>query len=143
MANLKHYNPDLVDFIFGGVPISGYAEDGMIEIEEEGERFVLVKGTTGEVARSKTLARVAKVTLKLLSTSDSNDVLSAAHILDTNTEGGGGVVTCGMLDRNGRTAMVAPQSYVDGIPPIKMGSKAEERTWKLTIVNYKLFLGGT
>ncbi len=143
MSNLKHYNPDLVDFIFGGVPLSGYAEDGMIEIEEEGERFVLVKGTTGEVARSKVLARVAKVTVKLLSTSDSNDVLSAAHILDTNTDGGAGVVPVGMIDRNGRSVLVAPQGWVDGIPPVKMGSKAEERTWKLTVINYKLFAGGT
>ncbi len=143
MANLKHYNPDLVDYIFGGVPISGYAEDGMIEIEEEGERFVIVKGTTGEIARSQVLAKVAKVTLKLLSTSDSNDVLSAAHLLDTSTDGGGGVVPQGMIDRNGRSVLAAPQGWVDGIPPIKMGAKAEERTWKLTVINYKLFLGGT
>jgi hypothetical protein len=143
MANLKHYNPDLVDTIFGGVPISGFAEDGMIEIEEEGERFVLVKGTTGEIARSQVLAKVAKLTIKLLSTSDSNDVLSAAHLLDISTDGGGGVVPVGMIDRNGRSVLVAPQGWVDGIPPIKMGAKAEERTWKLTVINYKLFLGGT
>lgn len=143
MSNLKHYNPDLVDFIFGGVPISGYAEDGMIEIEEEGERFVTVKGTTGEIARSKVLAKIAKVTLKLLSTSDSNDVLSAAHLLDISADGGAGVVAAGMLDRNGRSVMAAPQSWVDGIPPVKMGAKAEERTWKITIINYKLFVGGT
>ncbi len=143
MSNLKHFNPDLVDFIFGGVPISGFAEDGMIEIEEEGDRFVLVKGTTGEIARSKVLAKVAKVTVKLLSTSDSNDVLSAAHLLDINTDGGGGVVPVGMIDRNGRSVLAAPQGWVDGIPPVKMGAKAEERTWKITVINHKLFVGGT
>ncbi len=143
MSNLKHFSPDLVDYIFGGVPISGFAEDGMIEIEEEGERFVLVKGTTGEICRSPVLARVAKVTLKLLSSSDSNDVLSAAHILDVNTPGGAGVVPNGMIERNGRSVLAAPQGWVDGIPPIKLGAKAEERTWKLTVINYKLFLGGT
>lgn len=140
---MKHWNPDQVDVIVGGVPMSGFSEDGMIELEESEERFIVVKGVDGEITRSKVVARLATLTIKLMNTSRSNDVLSALHTLDLSTSGGAGVVPFGVIDRNGTSLMAAPEGWVNGFPPVKMGKQGEERTWKCTIIDYRMFVGGT
>lgn len=140
---MKHWNPDLVDHIFGGVPLSGFAEDAMSTFEPQSETFVLVKGVDGQFTRTFQPGQWARWTIKLMSSSKSNDVLSAAHNADMLTAGGAGVVPCAVNDRNGTGLMAAAECYVEKFPNVNMGSKAEAREWSIIVVNYKLFVGGT
>ncbi len=139
----KHWNPDMVDTIVGVAPMSGFAEDGMITFVETGERFLVVVGVDGQVTRSKVVARIGKLTIKLMSSSKSNDVLSALHNLDILTPGGAGVVPLAVNDRNGTSLLAAPECWIDKFPDLNMGKQAEAREWVLTVVDYRLFVGGT
>ncbi len=139
----KFWDPDQVDVIFGGVPLSGFAEDGMITFEEQGERFITVAGVDGDVTRSKVKAKVGILTVKLMSSSKSNDVLSAAHNLDLLSPGGAGVVAGGVNDRNGTSLLASSTMWVMGFPAVNMGKQAEAREWKIQVIDYRLFVGGT
>jgi len=143
MSGLKHWNPDLVDVIGAAVPITGFAEDGMITFEEVSERFILVKGVDGQFTRSKVSGAAGILTVKLMSSSKSNDYLSALHILGLTLDGGADVAPWAVNDRNGTGLLVAPEAWPIGFPPMNMGTKAEAREWKIQCINYKLFVGGT
>ena len=140
---MKHWNPDQVDHIVGGFPITGFAEDAMSSFEQQGEAFVLVKGVDGQFTRSFQPGRWARWTIKLMSSSKANDFLSALHNADILTPGGAGVVACGCNDRNGAGVMAAPECYVEKDPVVNFSGKAETREWSIIVVNYKLFVGGT
>lgn len=139
----KHWNPDRVDTIVGVAPMSGFSEDAMIKFTESDDRFVIVKGVDGQVTRSKTVAKVGKLTISLMSSSKSNDILSALHTLDILTPGGAGVVPLAIVDRNGTSLLAAPECWIDKFPDTNMGKQAEAREWTLTVVDYQLFVGGT
>ncbi len=140
---MKHFNPDLVDHIIGGIAISGFAEDGMSTFEPQNETFVLVKGVDGQFTRSFQPGQWAKWTIKLMRSSKSNDYLSALHNADMLTAGGAGVVPCACNDRNGAGIMAAPECYVEKMPTVNSTNKAEPIEWSIVVVNYKLFVGGT
>lgn len=139
----KHWNPDQVDVIVGVAPMSGFADTGMIKLTESDDRFVIVPGIDGQITRSKKVARVGKLSIMLMSSSKSNDVLSALHSLDVLTPGGAGIVPLSIVDRNGTTLFAAPEAWIDKFPDVNMGDKAEAREWTLTVVDYALFVGGT
>ncbi len=140
---MKHWNPDQVDQIVGGIALSGFAEDAMSTFEPQNETFTLVKGVDGQFSRTFLPGQWARWTVKLMSTSKSNDVLSALHNADILTSGGAGVVPCAVNDRNGTGFMAAPECYVEKFPTVNMGNKAEAREWSIIVVNYKMHVGGT
>lgn len=140
---LKHWDPDQVDIIIGGAPMSGFADGSMIEMEEDGPRWVIVKGVDGTITRTKVLSKVMTWTLHLANTSRSNDVLSALHFVDMATSGGAGVVAGAVRDRNGSTLYTCPTQWIEGLPKDEMSDKATDRPWKVTCVDYIAFLGGT
>lgn len=140
---LKTWDPDQFDLIVGPFVIGGYAEGSGIEFEESGDRFVTVIGIDGQVVRSKVLGRVATLTVHLMNTSGSNDVLTGLHQTDINAPGGAGVVPVALRDKNGATAIAAPQGWVMGFPKLTMADKAQDTPWKIQIVDYVAFVSGT
>lgn len=140
---MKHWNPDLVDHVIGGFPLSGFSEDALSTFSPQSEAFTLVKGVDGQFTRSFQPGQWARWTIKLMSSSKSNDFLSALHNADLATPGGAGVVPCACNDRNGTGIMSAPECYVEKFPDVNHGNKAEAREWSIIVVNYKMFVGGT
>ncbi len=113
---IKHWNPDQVDVIFGGIPLSGFSEDAIIKLTEAGDRFTITAGVMGDLTRSKDPAVVGVLTVDLMLSSKSNDVLSAMHIADIEAEGGAGVVPCAVNDRNGSGLFASPEAYIIKFP---------------------------
>lgn len=140
---MKHWNPDLVDHILGGIILSGFSDDKMSSFEIQNEAFTLVRGVDGQFTRSFNPGQWGKLTISLMSSSKSNDILSALHNADQLVSGGAGVVPCAVNDRNGTGLLVAPESYVEKFATVNMGSKAEAREWTIVLVNPKVFVGGT
>ncbi len=141
--SLKFWDPDQFDLIIGPFVISGYAEGSGIEFEEDGPRFITVKGLDGQVVRSKVLAKVASFTVHVMNTSSSNDVLSGLHITDVAAPGGAGVVPVALRDKNGSTVIASPTGWVEGLPKITLADKAQDTPWKIVITDYVPFIGGT
>jgi hypothetical protein len=140
---LKFWDPDQFDLIVGPFVVSGYAEGSGVEFEEDGARFVLVKGSDGLMTRSKVLAKLASFVVHIQNTSASNDVLSGLHQTDINAPGGAGVIPVALRDKNGATAIAAPQGWVEGFPKLTLADKAQDTPWKIVIVDYVAFLSGT
>jgi Protein of unknown function (DUF3277) len=140
---IKHWSPDQVDVIFGGVPVSGFSEDAIIKLTEANDRFSLTAGVLGDLTRSKDPAVHGVLTVSLMLSSRSNDVLSAMHQADILAPGGAGVVPCAVNDRNGTGLFVAPESWIIRFPDWELAKKVGKVDWSIQVVNYKLFIGGT
>ncbi len=130
----KLYSADEVSLTIGGRPIdSGFADGEFITIEESAPRVVTAVGTDGEVAVSRNNDRRATVTVKLMSTSDGNDVLQ--DLADLNEEGPGlpGVSNLYIRDRNGRALHEGDHCWVEEMPAVSYDRGATTREWKLGV----------
>lgn len=139
----KFWDPDQVDVIIGGFTMSGFADNSMIEFEEDGDRFNEVDGVDGTMTRSKKSVRKATLTIHLQNVSNSNDILSALLETDLATPGGAGVVAGLIRDKNGATVYAISKMWVMGLPKDEMSDKATDRPWKIRCTQYKAFLGGS
>lgn len=139
----KFWDPDQFDLIVGPFVISGYAEGTGVEFEEDGPRFVLVKGLDGLITRSKVMAKVASFTIHIQNTSSSNDVLTGLHVVDINAPGGAGVVPVALRDKNGATAIASPTGWVEGFPKLTLADKATDTPWKIVFTDHVAFIAGT
>jgi hypothetical protein len=126
----KIYNADEVSFTFSGVPCtSGWADGEFVKIEQNEDAFTIVVGTDGEVARSKTNNKTARVTLTLLQTSDYNKILATIHEADKATAGGTGVLPLLVKDNNGLATFAAKSAWIVKAADVTYDRGATSREW--------------
>jgi hypothetical protein len=135
MAGSKEYDADQVVVYFNGVRVQGWADGEFFTVEQLSPAFTDVVGTDGEVTRSKTNDRRAKVTVKTMQSSASNAALSTLHNLDLNAPNGAGVGTFLMQDLQGGTIVQGDQSWIVQYPDGKMDRGAVSREWEIRIAN--------
>lgn len=128
---LKVYDADQVSVSLAGIPLSGYADGEFLRIEESADAFTSVVGTDGQATRSKTNNRLVTITLLLMQSSDSNDLLSALHQSDLSSPGGAGVGAFLARDRNGNAVYRCGQCWVKKAPNVSFGREAGPREWTL------------
>jgi hypothetical protein len=138
----KYYDADQVTVSIAGIPLSGYAEGEFLRIEQETDDFDDVAGTDGEVTRSKTNDARANVTVLLMQSSDSNDLLSALSNTDRRAPNGAGVGAFLVRDRNGRALYTAPACWVKRPPNATFDRTATAREWLIRVANLERFDGG-
>jgi hypothetical protein len=143
MGDFHEYDPDQHDCLFALVPMSGYAEDAMVTIEEDEDAFTIKKGVDGAISRSKNLGQTALVTVHLMSTSKSNATLSGLHEQDRLQPGGAGVAPILIRDRNGTSVFSSDKAWIEKRPTVTRGKEATPREWKIRVINYAFFEGGT
>ena len=78
----KTYSPADVAVIYGGAIISGFANGTFITVSRDEDAFMKSVGADGEVCRSRNANRSGSITLTLLQSSASNDVMSAFAAAD-------------------------------------------------------------
>lgn|SRR5574342_436700 len=135
------YDADEVTVSFSGIPLSGYADGAFCRIVMESDAFTDVSGTDGEVARSKTNDRRATISIMLLQTSKSNDVLSGLALLDEKAAGGKGVGVFMLRDRQGTTLHLGPETWISKRPDSEFGREAGTREWTFRCANLQSFVG--
>ncbi len=143
MGAVKEYDPDQVQILFNLVPLSGFAEDKMADIEEDGKLFELVQGVDGQTTRSKNLKRSALLTIHLLASSQLNAALSLIVAQDLLTAGGAGVGPVLIRDGNGTSLFTSAAAWIEERPKKSYGTKSEANEWKLRVVDYVFFEGGS
>lgn len=136
------YDSNQVQVSFAGIPVQGYADGDFLTITKESDAFSSVVGTDGEVSRSKTNDRRATVEIILMSTSPTNDILSAVHVADINAPGGAGVGGFLVTDLNGSSLYASGNAWVKRSPDVTYGREANERTWTLEVDVLQDFTGG-
>lgn len=140
--SVKTYDSSQVIITFGPHIITGYAEDTFISVEEMGDGISSVVGANGEKARSMSQNRSLQVTLTLLQTSKSNDVLSAAAEFDRASHGQG-ALPMAITDLTGRTLIADASSWVVKKPNSEFGATVGTREWTLETSNDAIYhVGG-
>jgi len=139
---VKTYDSSQVIITFGPHIITGYAVDTFISVEEMGDGISSVVGANGEKARSMSQNRSLQVTLTLLQTSKSNDVLSAAAEFDRASHGQG-ALPMAITDLTGRTLIADASSWVVKKPNSEFGATVGTREWTLETSNDAIYhVGG-
>ncbi len=124
---VKTYDPGQVSVVFGPNILSGFADGEQILVEANEDAFSLLMGAQGEGARTRSRDRSARVTVRLLQTSITNDVLSAILALDRLA--GEGILTLMVKDNSGRSLHLAESAWVVREPASPFGDEAGAREW--------------
>lgn len=80
------YDPGKVLVMFGAIPISGYADGSMVNVQLEGEGVRAETGTAGETAYVESHDRRATVTVRLMETAAAVNTLLSAWFNAGNVE---------------------------------------------------------
>lgn len=140
----KIYSADEVTLQIGGKLIdAGFAEGEFISIEEAAPRVVKAVGTDGEVTIGRHNDRSGTIKIKLMQTSDGNDVL--ADMAKQNEDGPGlpGVRSLYIRDRNGRAIHEADACWVEQAPTVSYDRGATVREWTLGVARLSNVIKGS
>ncbi len=141
MADVKTFDFKQVAVIVGGVPMTNFAEgDDVISIEFSKEAYELKMGADGEPTRSKSNDNSAKITLKLMKSSDSNDVLNGFYQADKLSNGG--IVSILISDKSGRESHFADKVWIQKGPNAGLGMNVSTREWVLVTGELTSTYGG-
>jgi len=138
----KVYDADQVTVSVAGIPLTGYADGEFLTIQFETDAFDDVVGADGEVTRSKTMDYRATATIKLMQTSDSNDLLSALYNTDRAAPNGAGIGAFMVRDKQGRSVYSASECWVKKPPDVSFDRTPQPREWTIRIANLAAFTGG-
>ncbi len=137
---LSTYDPSQVFITFGGFALQGIAKGSFVTVDRNEQAFTTYIGSDGEGARSKSCNKSAVITIKLMQTSDSNDILNGFAKADELANAGS--MPFMVKDGNGRTLCIAENCWVQKSPTIDFGNEAGEREWKLESDSVEEFIGG-
>lgn len=138
--SLKLYNLRDVAAVFNGIPLGGYGASGALKIEMDEPTFSKTVGVDGEVTRNVSNSRAGKVTITLMNTADTNDLLALAHLLDELTGVGVGVLL--IHDMGGRWTLASDEAWIQGQPATTFGKETDSREWVIDCATMTLFQGG-
>lgn len=134
-TKLKVYDPSEVLVQFGAITVEGYADGTFVVIEDDEDAYSMQVGTDGEAVRSKSNNRGATITITLLQSSSSNDLLSAQHNLDRLSSGGKGIAPLLIKDNNGLAIYTAETAWIQKRPSAEFAREATSREWVLRTNN--------
>jgi hypothetical protein len=139
----KIFDPNAFHVIVGGNKMQGFSSDTMAKFEFDEEATLEEVGVDGECSRSLNMNRMAKLTISLMQTSDSNDILSAMYAAQRLSSNGNDIVACRIEDSNGRLVVTGPECWVKDLPKPTWGKSAKEYEWVIRIANGEAFFGGS
>lgn len=137
---VKNYNPANILVAWNGIPIEGFADGTFVVAERANDSFSKVVGSSGEGARAKSNDKSGSVTVTLMQTSASNDLLSAALALDENS--GDAVGPLLITDLNGTTLIEAQTAWILRPPNNEFGREISNREWVFDTDSLGIFTGG-
>lgn len=137
--SVKNYDPKQVAVIVGGKIISGFADGTFVKVERNEQAFNLKVGVDGEGTRAKSNNRSGKVTLTLMQSSLSNEVLSGFAILDETS--GKGAVPLYVNDKSGNSLFTALTAWVQKFADPEYAKEVMTRTWILETDELIMFVG--
>lgn len=143
MSEFHIYDPNEVSILAANIPIEGGFADGtFVEVVFTSDAFVTVVGADGDVTRSKTNDRRARVTITLMQSSNSNQLLSALSNLDQNKSNGAGVGALLIKDNQGLSLYTAEHSWIAKHPDAAFDKTAGPRAWVFECAALVAFTGG-
>lgn len=125
------YNLKEVIITVNGIPMSGFGDNDALTVEYQEDAWTTKTGADGEVVRSRTNNEVALFRLTLMQTSEANQVLQAAILLDKAI--GRTLFGVGMVDLNRSEVLSGTDCYIQQSPQRQYNKEAGEREWVIVI----------
>lgn len=129
--DIKNY-----DVIVGDNLITGFGEGTSIEVSPEGPGFTDKVGIDGEATSSRSHDRRATLSITLMASSESNDVLSAIYAGDRAGVNGEGVLSVSIVNREGTDEYSASQARIMQEPDLALGAEVGENVWQIRMFDY-------
>ncbi len=141
MHAFEQYDPESYSVIFNAIPISGFAEDGFIDIEFDSEGYQDQIGADGHVERYKSCDQRATITFTLMASSPCNILLSAMYNDDIKTPNGLVVGPLLIRDTRGVTVFAGTQAWIQKQPKATLGAKIGNKEWKIRVAKLEALIG--
>jgi hypothetical protein len=135
--SLNTYSASDVILTIGGYQITGWES---ITIARRVDGFVPVFGIRGKHTRIPTNDTSSFITLPILQTSQSNEVLSTIHGLDL-IEGTGRLAIL-LKDNSGASVFSSNEAYIVGYPETVFSGTFEYRNWSILCQTTDTFIVG-
>ena len=138
---LSTYSPEDVSFIIAGViNLRGFTGGTFITISKDQPVFKTVESTDGIPSRVKNISKAYTITVDLMSTSESNEVMTRLSLIDYSTH----VVKFPLLikDEMGSTLFFSTSAWIEGHPDVSFSMGVEGRRWVLKATDASNFIGG-
>lgn len=134
------YDPSNVCIIYAGSIMTGYDDGTFVTIERNNDMWALKTGADGIGTRAKSSDKSGRVTVTLMASSPSNDVLSGLAIADELS--GAGAAPLLVRDGSGRTLAAALTAWVVKLPTVEFSKEVGNRAWIFESDSLTLFIGG-
>lgn len=121
--------------------VGGYAKGSRISIDYLTDEVVLLEGVDDEATFVDSRSRAANITVTLLQSSDSNDVLSSYLIANRTTPGGLGF-GIGFVETNGRTVYAGAVAKMAKMATGTWSDGGEVRVHTILVSKLIGFVGG-
>lgn len=129
MANtfsVLSYSPKDVILIIAGYQVTGWEK---ISISRTRKSFTTIPGIRGKNTRTVSRDTSATLSVSILQTSQSNEVLNYIHELDIDESTGRLPVT--LKDMSGKSVFSSDQAYITGYPFVAYSGQFEYRAWEI------------
>lgn len=142
MSNvLAHYSPeDVIISVAGFLPIEGYLDGTFVSISKDADLFTTKESSDGVVSRVANRSKLFTVSLTLMSTSESNKILTRLALLDNSSL----MLKFPLIikDSLGSTLLFSTTSWVESMPATDFDSSVSARSWSIKCANATLMVGG-
>jgi len=126
MGGVFTYSPKEVVLVVAGYQVTGWES---ITIARTVDGFIPVRGIRGKNTRVRSTDTSAMITIPLLQTAMSNEVLSEIHTQDLAV--GTGRIELLLKDGSGSSVFGSTEAYILGYPVATYSGGAEYREWRL------------
>lgn len=148
VANLGSYSPEDVIVLINHPEfthqVTGFVETGsFLSFERSVDRATLVSSVDGNhSARVLRRNKAGTITLSLMQTSESNDILSRIGVLDEEAHSNKYLFSILIRDTSGRTVMSASQAFLGNDPVVSFSDGVETYDWTITVAQLDKHIGG-
>ena len=142
MANtVLQYDPKNFTLVCGGFVISGFSDDSFVKVMRDQDAFSKKTGVDGITTRAKNSVYTGSITIKLMQSSASNDVLSNFALLDQQDPPVGEFAVLAK-DTLGRSVFSAQTAWVKKFPDSEFKKDVNDREWVIDCGQLDIFVGG-
>lgn len=139
--DLWTYSPDEVSILIAGVvPVEGVVDDTFISVSKSSPAISSTRTPDGMISRVHTEDKTYDISLTLMQSSPTNDVLTALWSLDDITRRG--KFPLFIKDGTGSTFIFSTSAWIEQIPEVTYGTSALVRTWTIKASNCTINVGG-
>jgi len=137
MGTVNTYNPSDVYLIICGHQCESWQE---ITVERSTPSFKHIKGIRGKHTRVRDVDSSAIITITVMQTSETNDILSEVHRLDI--ESGTGRLEITLMDKSGTTLISSIEAYIPNYPAKTFSDTIEFIPWTIQCQSTEDFVIG-